>query len=76
MTLANGFLLFIALGAALGVMIALRHWYRSCEQKYAPLLDPQVGASPTAAPPPVPKRAPGVSISLETPLLSTQRSEP
>lgn len=75
MTLANGLLLLIALGAALGVMIAVRHWYRSCERKYAPLLDPQVGASP-AAPPPVPRRTPEVSISLETPLLSTQRSEP
>lgn len=76
MTLANGFLLLIALGAALGVMIAVRHWYRSCELKYAPLLDPQVGASPTAAPPPVPRRAPKGSLSLETPLLSTPRSEP
>ncbi|MDQ4059461.1 MAG: hypothetical protein M3124_10105 [Actinomycetota bacterium] len=75
MTLANGFLLLIALGAALGVVVAVRQWYRSCEQKYAPLFDPQVRV-PTEAPPLEPKRATGVPIKLETPLLSTQRSRP
>ena len=77
MTLANAFILFIALGVALGVMVAVRRWYRSCEQKYAPLFDQQVGAAPTEAPPPpVPRRAAGVSISLEAPLLGARRSEP
>lgn len=35
------FLLVIVLFAALGVLGAVKRWYRSCEEKYSPLIDRQ-----------------------------------
>jgi len=41
MTLADVFLMIILAAATVGVVAAVKRWYRSCEEEYSYLIEPR-----------------------------------